>query len=186
MQSNHSLAAKQTLTPAFVQPKQAPLSHQNLVKLYGGCWDDGPDKLCIVLEFCPEGSLSDLLKRCATSSLTWADPFHRIATEISSCFVYLHHEQANEPLIHRDLKPDNVLIADGLAAKVADFGESTRFKVMEAQSLAENGEHKADVLSMVSLDQPTRATCIRISDLVLVLRLMLSTDNGRDPDVRCT
>ena len=27
----------------------APLRHENLVWLIGGCWTDGPDKLCIVL-----------------------------------------------------------------------------------------------------------------------------------------
>ena len=35
----------------------APLSHPNLVKLYGGCWNEGADKLCIVLEFCARGDL---------------------------------------------------------------------------------------------------------------------------------
>ena len=29
----------------------APLHHPNLVKLYGGCWNEGADKLCIVLEY---------------------------------------------------------------------------------------------------------------------------------------
>ena len=97
--------------------------------------------------------MGDLLKRCATSSLTWADPFYRIVSEIASCFVYLHHEQANEPLVHRDLKPDNVLIADGLVAKVADFGESRRFDAKEAEERAIDGGG-GDALTMVSRDCP--------------------------------
>ena len=121
---------------------QAPLHHLNLVNLIGGCWDDGPDKLCIVLEFCQNGSLDDLLK---LRENTWREPYFRIATGIVSCFVYLHHEQPKEPLIHRDLKPANVLIADDISAKVADFGESTRFD--EAEAAAREGQ---DVVTMVS------------------------------------
>ena len=129
----------------------APLSHPNLVKLYGGCWNDGPDKLCIVLEFCSEGSLNDLLKRCASSNFNWANPFHRIISEIAACFVYLHHEQATEALIHRDLKPDNVLIADGLVAKVADFGESRRFDSNQARK---RSDEDREIATMTMVGTP--------------------------------
>merc|ERR1711998_572537 len=40
----------------------APLQHPNLVNLLGACWEDGPDKLFIVLELCTRGSLDDLMK----------------------------------------------------------------------------------------------------------------------------
>ena len=40
----------------------APLHHPNLVKLYGGCWNEGADKLCIVLEFAEKGSLRAYLQ----------------------------------------------------------------------------------------------------------------------------
>ena len=53
----------------------APLNHPNLVGLYGGCWTDGPDKLCIVLEFCPKGSLKGLLQSAKDNDYTWAEPY---------------------------------------------------------------------------------------------------------------
>ena len=123
----------------------APLKHDCLVNLLGGCWDDGPDKLCIVLELCENGSLDDLFKKREN---TWSEPYFRLATGIVSCFVYLHHYQPKEPLIHRDLKPANVLISDEITAKVADFGESTRFSIEDAekQAAAHDG---MDVLTMV-------------------------------------
>ena len=45
-----------------------PLHHSNLVRLYGGVWNEGADKLCIVLELCANGSLDGFLRlRTATS-----------------------------------------------------------------------------------------------------------------------
>ena len=103
----------------------APLRHPNLVGLIGGCWTDGPDKLCIVLEYCAKGTLGGMVKDPGN---TWDEHYYDIALGVAQCFQYLHHEQPGEPLIHRDLKPDNVLIAGNGTAKVADFGESTRFE----------------------------------------------------------
>ncbi len=103
-----------------------PLHHPNLVKLYGGCWNEGPDKLCIVLEFCAQGSLRTLLDG-TTRVGTWKDPRYGLAHGVAMCFKYLHHG-LNEPLIHRDLKPDNVLVSEVMQSKVADFGESKLFE----------------------------------------------------------
>ena len=54
---------------------------------------------------------------------TWADPRCKLARGIAQCFKYLHHG-LNDPLIHRDLKPDNVLVTNYIGAKLADFGTS--------------------------------------------------------------
>ena len=99
----------------------APLSHSNLVSLVGGCWSDGPDKLCLVLEFCARGTLKDVLVATATHELNhdWSHPFFKITMGIASCFRYFHHEQpSGEALLHRDLKPENVLVSDDFEAKV--------------------------------------------------------------------
>ena len=102
-----------------------PLNHPNLVKLYGGCWNEGPDKLCLVLEFCPMGSLRTLMDGKKGLG-TWADPRFNLTLGISRCFKYLHHG-LNDPVIHRDLKPDNIQISEDMQSKVADFGESRFF-----------------------------------------------------------
>lgn len=118
----------------------APLRHVNIVRLWGGCWNEGADKLCIVLEFASKGSLKSLMDR--TEVGTWASPRFDWALGLARGFKYLHHE-LNEPLIHRDLKPDNTLVAGDLTAKVADFGESKHF---DEELASEKG--RGDVLTM--------------------------------------
>ena len=118
-----------------------PLHHPNLVRLYGGVWNEGADKLCIVLEFCANGSLKTFLKGSKSS---WAGLRHSLAVGTAKGIAYLHHELA-EPLIHRDIKPDNILVGGDVVAKLADFGESTRFDMKAAKRNSAAGE---DALTM--------------------------------------
>merc|ERR1711871_742818 len=92
--------------------------------MIGACWQDGPDKLALVLELASRGSLATFFKQDTEG--TWAEPRYGFALGVAKCMKYLHHE-LSKPLIHRDLKPENVLITEDLTAKVADFGESRRF-----------------------------------------------------------
>ncbi len=50
---------------------------------------------------------------------------------IAACFKYLHYDTPGAALIHRDLKPGNVMISETFKAKVADFGESTQMRLVE-------------------------------------------------------
>ena len=61
---------------------------------------------------------------------------------------YLHHE-LEKPLIHRDIKPDNILVGLGFVTKLADFGESTRFDQERLQDDADANED--DVLTMTMM-----------------------------------
>ena len=119
----------------------APLHHQHLVRLYGGVWNEGADKLCIVLEFCANGSLKSFLKGSKSS---WAGLRRSLAVGTAKGLAYLHHELA-EPLIHRDIKPDNILVGGDVVAKLADFGESTRFDTQAAKRNSASGD---DALTM--------------------------------------
>ena len=51
-------------------------------------------------------------------------------------------------LLHRDLKPDNVLLTADLVAKVADFGESRRFDTEQAKA------EDRDDLTMTTVGTP--------------------------------
>ena len=123
----------------------APLRHANVVMLLAACWEDGPDKLCLVIEFCHNGTLEDQVAEFGVegSSRTWADPFRRNLEEVASALQYLHFDMAGDPLIHRDIKPANVLITDVMVAKLGDFGEATRFQT-DLVELRDNVQNSKD------------------------------------------
>ncbi|XP_057750972.1 LEAF RUST 10 DISEASE-RESISTANCE LOCUS RECEPTOR-LIKE PROTEIN KINASE-like 1.1 isoform X2 [Arachis stenosperma] len=92
------------------------MRHQNLVSLYGRSSDDS-DELLLVYEYVSNGSLSTYLHRNSGNILPWATRLN-IAIETASALAYLHHSG----IIHRDVKPSNILLDKNLSAKVADFG----------------------------------------------------------------
>ena len=50
-----------------------------------------------------------------------------ILLDVSAGLLYLHH-QLEEPLVHRDLKAENILITNDVRAKIADLGVSKLLK----------------------------------------------------------
>ena len=79
--------------------------------------------------------------------------FYEIALGIARCFVYLHFDVPGEKLIHRDLKPHNVLIADDMTAKVADFGESRRYDSKAGNEMLEERDG-VDAVTMTIVGTP--------------------------------
>ncbi|XP_042403192.1 U-box domain-containing protein 33-like isoform X1 [Zingiber officinale] len=93
--------------------------HPNLVTLIGAC----SETLALVYEFLPNGSLQDRLA-CANNSepLTW-QVRTRVIAEICSALVFLHSNNPH-PIVHGDLKPDNILLDANYVSKIGDFGIS--------------------------------------------------------------
>ncbi len=85
----------------------APLRHNNMIALIGACANEGPDKLCIVLEYASQGSLKEVCKEKETAG-PWGPRRYHLALGTAQAIEYLHHEQPHEPIIHRDIKKDNV------------------------------------------------------------------------------
>ncbi|KAL0375484.1 UNVERIFIED_CONTAM: putative LRR receptor-like serine/threonine-protein kinase [Sesamum radiatum] len=96
------------------------LHHRNLVSLVGYC--DEKDEQMLVYEFMPNGSLHDLLSAKYTAPLNFATRLH-IALGAARGILYLHTE-ADPPIIHRDIKANNILLDSKWTAKVSDFGIS--------------------------------------------------------------
>ncbi|GLJ09812.1 hypothetical protein SUGI_0116290 [Cryptomeria japonica] len=99
------------------------LCHPNLARLYG-CTSPQSPMLLLVYEFVPNGTLSDHLHGCRRTpgGLPWLTRLD-IAIETAQALAYLHN--ICPPILHRDVKSDNILLDEHFRAKVADFGLSS-------------------------------------------------------------
>uniref|UniRef100_A0A0E0LDK4 non-specific serine/threonine protein kinase n=1 Tax=Oryza punctata TaxID=4537 RepID=A0A0E0LDK4_ORYPU len=95
------------------------IHHRNLVRMIGYC-NEGTERM-LVFEFMPGGSLRGVL---------FGPPGHRrppwswraeAALGIAKGIEYLH-EGCNSPIIHCDIKPDNILLDDKSNPRITDFG----------------------------------------------------------------
>ena len=97
----------------------ARLTHPNIVSIYDTgteeAPDDEPDLQYIVMEHCSRGTLEDLLRSEGAQS---PERVASIGISICEALAYAHRHG----IVHRDVKPGNVLIANDGSLKVADFG----------------------------------------------------------------
>eukprot|EP00727_Mastigamoeba_balamuthi_P003287 m51a1_g12956 adenosine deaminase, putative (617) ;mRNA; r:9-2984 len=105
------------------------LRHQCVIQFIGAV--HLPGKLSIVTEFCEYGSLNDCLKK---NRLSWPLKLKCLYDAARGC-DFLHRSN----ILHRDLKPDNLLIVSlevraPVVAKISDFG-TTRDVNMYAEEL---------------------------------------------------
>ncbi|KAM3284849.1 hypothetical protein P3S67_023648 [Capsicum chacoense] len=96
------------------------LQHPNLVKLMGCCADD--NELLLIYEYMENNSLDHVLFRSQElkSRLNWSTRV-KIILGIAKGLTYLH-EESKLKIIHRDIKPTNILQDKELNAKITDFG----------------------------------------------------------------
>ncbi|XP_044977953.1 G-type lectin S-receptor-like serine/threonine-protein kinase At2g19130 isoform X2 [Hordeum vulgare subsp. vulgare] len=96
------------------------IQHVNLIRLLGFC-SEGRRRL-LVYEHMPNGSLDRHLFGPSPGHgiLSW-EKRYQIALGIARGLDYLH-EKCRDCIIHCDIKPENILLDDAFAVKVADFG----------------------------------------------------------------
>ena len=125
------------------------LRHPNIVMFCGISVDDH-NNYYIISEFVERGSLDTLLYNLKNKSKRDVLQFEEklnILIGISSGMAYLHSLQP--PLIHRDLKPQNILISKDMTPQICDFGMS-KFIVnsdMTAKTIGTQGYISPEILS---------------------------------------
>ncbi|XP_047171122.1 U-box domain-containing protein 35-like [Vigna umbellata] len=123
---DHTPVAVKVLRPDAAQGKSqfqqevdilSCMRHPNMVLLLGAC----PEYGILIYEYMANGSLEDCLFRKRTNKvLSWQLRF-RIAAEITTGLLFLHQTKP-EPLVHRDLKPGNILLDQNYVSKISDVG----------------------------------------------------------------
>jgi hypothetical protein len=95
----------------------ARLAHPNIVQVYdaGEAGFDGRDTPYIVMEYVPGGDLKGLIDKAG--KLSGAE-LARLGDEVCAGLAHAHERG----VIHRDIKPHNILLDENGHAKVSDFG----------------------------------------------------------------
>ena len=100
------------------------LHHPNIVKYYDRIIDHKNTKLYIVMEYCPGGDLSQLIKRNRKINQYFSeDIIWKIFAQVSSA-LYACHTYKGGIILHRDIKPSNIFIDQDNNIKLGDFGLS--------------------------------------------------------------
>ena len=130
---------------------QEKLSHENLVKFYG--YFEGKEKIqkykeiyneqleiqketmdksiyCLILEYCPNGSLKDYVENHIEKNRDSKAPIEqsfviKVFRDILNALIYLKSKK----ILHRDIKPDNILFDQNFNVKITDFGVSALYRV---------------------------------------------------------
>ncbi|KAL8266373.1 hypothetical protein R6Q59_003717 [Mikania micrantha] len=110
----------------------ALVKHPNLVALLGYC--DNGDECFLIYELCVNGNLSEWLFG-KNEVLTWIQRLE-IAIDSARGLWYLH-TYSEGCIVHRDVKPTNILLGPNFEAKLSDFGLSKVIDIGETYASSE-------------------------------------------------
>nr|XP_060631555.1 receptor-interacting serine/threonine-protein kinase 2 [Anolis sagrei ordinatus] len=182
--------------------KEAEILHQArfsyVLPILGIC--NEPEFLGIIMEYMPNGSLNQLLHaKNVYPDIAWSLRF-RILYEIALGVNYLHN--MTPPLLHHDLKTQNILLDSDFHVKIADFGLSQWRKVSMSLSRSEKSMPEGGtIIYMPPEDYHCRRASVKhdiysyaiimwevmsrkqpFEDVINPLQIMFSVSQGRRPD----
>ena len=152
------------------------LRHPNLVTLIG--YHASETEMFLIYNYLPGGNLEKFIQERSTRAADWRI-LHKIALDIARALAYLH-DQCVPRVLHRDVKPSNILLDDDYNAYLSDFGLARLLGTSETHATT-------GVAGTFGYVAPEYAMTCRVSDKAdvysygVVLLELLSDKKALDP-----
>lgn len=151
------------------------MNHTNLLKpTYFDSWERQP---YLIMPLCQNGSAFKYVagKERITEEQCW-----NMLHDVAAGLAYLHAK--NPPLIHQDIKPDNILISDEGAYMITDFGISARVRSTIRSNKKEEEEQSGGTLAYMGPERfSSRPRPIMASDIWSLGAMMYEIICGQPP-----
>ncbi|HPZ08505.1 MAG TPA: Stk1 family PASTA domain-containing Ser/Thr kinase [Candidatus Eremiobacteraeota bacterium] len=146
----------------------AGLSHPNIVSIY----DIGREEnlYFIVMEYMSNGTLEDLMKR--KKEIPFSEVI-KYGVQIARALDYSHQKR----VIHRDIKPQNIMLTEENQLKVVDFGIA---RAVDAHDITQDGVIMGSAYYF-SPEQASGKTATNTSDIYSLGVLLYHMATGRKP-----
>ncbi|KAL6551610.1 LRR receptor-like serine/threonine-protein kinase rpk2 [Orobanche gracilis] len=152
------------------------LRHPNLVTLIG--YHASETEMFLIYNYLPGGNLERFIQERSTRAVDWR-VLHKIALDISNALAYLH-DLCVPRVLHRDVKPSNILLDEDYNAYLSDFGLARLLGTSETHATT-------GVAGTFGYVAPEYAMTCRVSDKAdvysygVVLLELLSDKKALDP-----
>ncbi|KAK8999042.1 hypothetical protein V6N11_070220 [Hibiscus sabdariffa] len=101
------------------------IRHRNIVQMYGFC--SHPKHSFVVYELVERGSLRMVLSNNEEAKeLDWTKRLN-VVKGLANALSYMHHDHS-QPIVHRDISSNNVLLDSDYEARISDFGTARILK----------------------------------------------------------
>ncbi|XP_031396404.1 LRR receptor-like serine/threonine-protein kinase RPK2 isoform X2 [Punica granatum] len=150
--------------------------HPNLVTLIG--YHASETEMFLIYNYLPGGNLEKFIQERSMRAVDWRI-LHKIALDIARALAYLH-DQCVPRVLHRDVKPSNILLDDEYNAYLSDFGLARLLGTSETHATT-------GVAGTFGYVAPEYAMTCRVSDKAdvysygVVLLELLSDKKALDP-----
>ncbi|XP_051141375.1 LRR receptor-like serine/threonine-protein kinase RPK2 [Andrographis paniculata] len=152
------------------------LRHFNLVTLIG--YYASETEMFLIYNYLPGGNLEKFIQERSTRGVDWR-VLHKIALDIARALAYLHDECVPR-VLHRDVKPSNILLDEDYNAYLSDFGLARLLGTSETHATT-------GVAGTFGYVAPEYAMTCRVSDKAdvysygIVLLELISDKKALDP-----